>query len=144
MRILKLVVVGMVGAAVIFLAGWLYGRGGKTDLADALQAADVRLSLATARAAALDARVGLYNLNFGDAARRLDDAKTALETGRRQIQAWDNAAADQAAADAIERITEAQRLAARVDQSANQQVAEAVAAIDAAIAGLPPPPPRAP
>jgi len=59
------------GLAVALLAGWLWGRWGHPDMATALQTSDLRGELLGARAATLDARVAIYNVNFGEASKHL-------------------------------------------------------------------------
>src|ERR1700680_762848 len=70
---------GMVAVlAVALLAGWILGRSGRSDMAPALQTAELRGELLGARAAVLDARVAIYNVNFGEASRHLEDARGLL------------------------------------------------------------------
>jgi hypothetical protein len=125
----KLVLGVVAGLAAVLLAGWLWGRSGRSELAGALQASELRGELLAARAAVLDARVALYNVNFGEASSHLEDARGLLgradarlnSLGRdddvRQLQA------------ALASIDEAQRMAGKLDQSANSRAGEAAQAI---------------
>src|SRR5215210_974863 len=70
---------GIVVAVLIALsAAWLWGSSGKGDLQRALDLAELRNDLLAARGALLSARVDLYNVNFGDASRAFESARTAL------------------------------------------------------------------
>ena len=88
-----------------------------------------RLDLAEARGHLLDARVSLYNVNFGDASRHFEEAKAPLRRVRERYQhVGKNAAAGSIAA-ALEHVEEAQRLAGKLDQAANAKANDALEAI---------------
>ncbi len=117
------------GLAVAVLGGWIWGALGRSDLARELQAAELRGELLGARAAALDARVAIYSVNFGEASAHLENARGLLgraetrlvELGRddevRQVQT------------ALASLGEAQRLAGKLDQDANSRAGEAAKTI---------------
>jgi len=95
----------------------------------ALEDARERLDIAELRGHVLDARVSLYNMNFGDASRRLEEAKVPL---RRIRQRYVDAGKDDAVRSisaALEHVDEAQRLAGKLDQGANSKAGEALEAI---------------
>ena len=71
-------------------AAWLWGSSGKGDLQRALDVAELRNDLLTARGALLSARVDLYIVNFGDASRDFEAARTALR--RAEARSEDNRA----------------------------------------------------
>ena len=93
-----------------------------------LQQAD----LSDARSRILEARVSLYNVNFGDAQRQLDDAKGPLTKARDRAQADGKKDAAAALTAALVHVQEAQRLAGRLDASANNQASEALKSIQTA------------
>jgi len=67
--------------------GWIWGAAGRADIDRARRAAEQRADFAEARARLLDARVGLFMMNFGDAGRAIDDTRgrvTALQTRLRE------------------------------------------------------------
>jgi hypothetical protein len=121
----KLVLGIVAGLAVALLAGWIWGASGRSDMARALETSELRGELLGARAAILDARVSIYSVNFGEASRHLEDARglpgravTRLESlGRddeiKQLQT------------ALARIDDAQRMAGKLNQSANARAGEA-------------------
>ena len=77
----------------------------------------------------LEARVSLYNVNFGDASRHFEDAKAPLRRVRERYQnVGKNAAAGSIAA-ALEHVEEGQRLAGKLDQAANTKANDALEAI---------------
>ena len=72
-------VLGIIGGLLVaFLAGWVWGRSGQSDTAQALQTAELRGELLGARAAVLDARVATYSVNFGEASGHLENARDLL------------------------------------------------------------------
>jgi hypothetical protein len=109
--------------------GYAWGASGRRVVQAALEDSRQQLDLAEARGALLDARVSLYNNNFGDASRRLEDAKGPL----RQVKArYQDAGESDAAASidaALGHVDEAQRLAGKLDPSANTRTGEALEAI---------------
>ena len=84
----------------------------------------------------LERRASLYNNNFGDASRHFEDAKVPLRRLRARYQ---NAGARDAASSvdaAIAGVEEGQRLASKLDPSANNKAMEALDAIKLAVARL--------
>ena len=77
-RIGRLVLIGLVVAIVILGVGYAWGVSGRRALQTALDDTSQRLDAAEARAELLDARVSIYNMNFGDASRRMEGAKDPL------------------------------------------------------------------
>jgi hypothetical protein len=58
--------------------GWVWGASGRSDISRALQIAELRVGLLEGRAAVLDARLDIYSVNFGEASRHLELARSAL------------------------------------------------------------------
>jgi hypothetical protein len=139
-RTLKLVL--WVGGAVLaaLLVGWVWGASGRYDLGTALAQAELRLRLTEAKAGVLHARVDLYNLNFGDASRRLEDAKAPLDSAQAQLREADGEQAAARLAAALQHIEQARSLANRLDQAANARAGQAVQGIDEVLRTLPPVP----
>ena len=71
-------------------------------------------------------------MNFGDAQRQLDDAKAPLTRARDRAQEQSKRESADALSAALTRAQEAQRLAGRLDQTANNQANEALKAIQLA------------
>jgi hypothetical protein len=109
--------------------GFSWGASGRWTVETALEDSRQELNLALARTALLDARVSLYNNNFGDASRRLEDAKPPLRRVKDRLQ--DNGENGAAAGidTALTHVEEAQRLAGQLDPAANSRTGEALEAI---------------
>jgi hypothetical protein len=114
---------------VVLGLGYTWGASGRDLLESALSESRQHLDLAEARGAVLDARVSLYNNNFGDASRRLEDAKAPLRKVRTRFQDEGEGQAASSIDAALTHIEEAQRLAGRLDPSANTRAGEALEAI---------------
>lgn len=125
-RILLSVIVTIV---VVLGLGYAWGASGRSAVQSALDDSRRQLDLLEARGAILDARVSLYNNNFGDASRRLEDAKGPLRSVKARLQeAGDSGAASSIDA-ALAHVEEAQHLAGKLDPAANTRAGEALEAI---------------
>jgi len=119
----------MVGLIVCIGLGYAWGASGRGVVESALSDARQQLDLAEARGALLDARVSLYNNNFGDAARRFDDAKVPLRQVRARYQEDGRNEAAASIHAALVHVEEAQRLAGQLDPSSNSRAGDALEAI---------------
>jgi hypothetical protein len=129
----KLVLTGFVLMIVALGLGFAWGSAGRGTAQGALEDLRQQLDLAEARGHILEARVSLYNVNFGDAQRQLDDAKGPLTKARDRAQSQGTRPNADALTAALAHVQEAQRLAGRLDQSANNRANEALKAIQLAI-----------
>lgn len=119
-----------VGALIIAVGiGYAMGGSGRFTLQNALDDARARLDIAEARGDLLEARVSLYNVNFGDASRHFEEAKAPLRRVRERYQSIGKNAAAGTIAAAIAHAEEGQRLAGKLDQSANAKANDALEAI---------------
>jgi hypothetical protein len=128
-RFARLLSLGLAVVLVLLGFGYVWGARGRSALETELTDTRQQLDLSVARTHMLDARVSLYNMNFGDASRRLEEAKVPL---RRIRQRYVDAGQDDAVrslAAALEHVDEAQRLAGKLDQGANSKAGEALEAI---------------
>jgi hypothetical protein len=125
----KLILSVFIALIVALGLGFGWGASGRNDLRAALNDAKQQLDLAEARGQILEGRVSLYNNNFGDASRHFEDAKAPLRriTTRYQDGGKREAASDVVAA--IGDVDEAQRLAGKLDPSANNKATEALDAL---------------
>jgi hypothetical protein len=130
---LKQLLVVVVLIIVALGLGFAWGASGRMTLEHGLTDAQQQLDLSDARSRVLDARVSLYNVNFGDAQRQLEDAKAPLTRARDRMQADGNKDAASALSTALTKVQDAQRLASRLDQGANTQAGEALKSIQSAI-----------
>ena len=121
----KLVLGIAAGLVVALLAGWLWGASGRSEMARALQTSELRSELLGARAAVLDARVAIYSVNFGEASRHLEDARGLLGRADERLKSLGRDDEVRRVQTALASIDEAQRMAGKLDQSANSRAGEA-------------------
>ena len=114
-----------IGLVVALLAGLIWGASGRSDMAGALQASELRGELLGARAAVLDARVAIYSVNFGEASRHLEDARGLLGRAEERLKSLGRDDEVKQVQTAQASITEAQRMAGKLDQGANARAGEA-------------------
>jgi hypothetical protein len=132
MRLPKLVLAAAVVLIVAIGFGFAWGSSGRVTAQRALTDTKQQLDLAEARGRILEARVSLYNVNFGDAQRQLEDAKPPIERARDRYQQDGKRDAAEGLSAALAHVQEAQRLAAKLDQNANSRANEALKAIQVA------------
>jgi hypothetical protein len=121
----KLVLGISAGLTVALLAGWIWGRSGRSDMARALQTSELRCELIGARAAVLDARVAIYSVNFGEASRHLEGARGLLRRADQRLESLGRGDEIRHVQTALASIDDAQRMAGKLDQSANSRAGEA-------------------
>ncbi len=128
----KLILTVFVALVVALGLGFAWGASGRLALQTSLDDMRQQLDVAEARGQILDARVSLYNNNFGDASRHLEDAKRPL--GRVKDRYRNSRRTDAASGidAALGHVDEAQRLAGKLDPSANAKTGEALDAIKVA------------
>lgn len=129
----KLILTAFAALIITLGLGFAWGASGRIALRTNLDDARQQLDLSDARALLLDARVSLYNNNFGDASRHFEDSKAPL---RRVKQRYQDASRSDAASSidaALGHVDEAQRLAGKLDPSANGRAGEALDAIKVAV-----------
>ena len=131
-RIGRLILIGLVVAIVILGVGYAWGASGRRALQTTLDDTSHRLDVAEARGELLDARVSIYNMNFGDASRRMEGAKDPLRRMRQRYADDGKTDAARSIGAAVEHVEEAQRLAGKLDQAANSKAGEALEAIKVA------------
>jgi hypothetical protein len=120
----KLIAVAVsVGLAVV--GGWLWGNSGRSAEVGSLQTSELRSELLGARAATLDARVAIYNVNFGEASQHLEDAKGLLSRADGRLKTLGRDDSAKQVQTAVARLVEAQRLNGKLDQTANSVAGEA-------------------
>lgn len=126
----KLVLGIGVALLVAFGIGWGVGHSGKSGISRALETAELRESLLDARGAVLTARVDIYNVNFGDASRHLEAARTAVRAAAARLTDLGRLDEAKRLDAALTKIDEAQRMAGKLNQDANALAAEAATTID--------------
>ena len=128
----KIALTALVALIVTLGLGYAWGSSGRFSMSNALEESRQQLDLAEARGHLLDARVSLYNVNFGDASRHFEEAKAPLRRAQDRYQNMGKNAAANSIAAALENAAEGQRLAAKLDQTANAKAGDALEAIKVA------------
>jgi hypothetical protein len=128
----KLILAVAIALIVVLGLGFAWGSSGRVSAQRALDDAKQQLDLAEGRGRVLEARVSIYNVNFGDAQRQLEEAKAPLTRARDRYQDQGRRDAADALSAALARVQEAQRLAGKLDQNANTQANEALKAFQVA------------
>lgn len=128
----KLLLTLLVLLIVVLGLGFAWGAAGRLTAQRAVDETKQQLDLAEARGKLLEARVSLYNVNFGDAQRQFEEAKAPLTRARDRYQQDDKRDAAESLAAALAHLQEAQRLAGKLDPNANNQANEALKAIQVA------------
>ena len=129
----KLILGVTVGLIVCVLGGWVWGRSGRADIVRSLDAAELRSDLRGARAAVLDARVAIYSVNFGEASSHLENARNLLRRADERLKTLGRNDAVRQVDTALTTIDDAQRMAGKLDQSANSRAGEAAKTIAAVL-----------
>jgi len=129
MTLMRWVAAALMALIVAFGAGFAFGGSGRATAQNALDEVRARLDLAEARGQILEARVSLYNMNFGDASRHFEDAKAPLRRAHQRYQDEKKNAAASSIAAALEQVAEGQRLAGKLDQASNSKANDALEAI---------------
>src|SRR3982751_3885642 len=122
----KLILTAFAALIITLGLGFAWGASGRVALQSNLDEARQQLDLSDARARILDARVSLYNNNFGDASRHFEDAKGPLRRVKQRYQDSGRTDAATSIDAAIGSVDEAGRLAAKLDPSANNKASEAL------------------
>ena len=125
----RLALIAVVALLVTLGLGYGWGGSGRGALTQTLDETRQQLDLAEARGSLLDARVSLYNVNFGDASRHFEEAKSPLRRAQDRYQNAGKSAAATSIAAALEHAAEGQRLAGKLDPSANAKAGDALEAI---------------
>ncbi len=125
----KLVLGIIVGLVVCLLAGWIWGSSGRSGIARALETSELRGDLRGARAAVLDARVAIYNVNFGQASGHLENARSLLLHAGERLKKMSRDDELRQLQTAVVGVDDAQRMAGKLDQTANSRAGDAAKAI---------------
>ena len=129
----KLILTAFAVLLVTLGLGFAWGASGRVALQADLDEARQQLDLSDARARILEARVSLYNNNFGDASRHFEDSKASLRRAKQRYQDASRSDAASSIDAALGHVDEAQRLSGKLDSSANSKASEALDAIKVAV-----------
>jgi hypothetical protein len=117
---------------VVFGAGWAVGSSGRSVLVQDQRAAEERALFGEARAEALEGRVSLFLVNFGDASTRFQQSHAIVEQLQARLREAGQAERAGRLQIALAHLRDAQRQAAALDQSAQASAVEALKALDGA------------
>jgi len=127
--VMKLVLGFVVAVLVALGGGWAWGASGKSEMSRALQVAELQNGLLEARAAVLDARLDIYNVNFGEASRHFELARTSLRSADARLNALGREEDSKRLTLALSRLDEAQQMAGQLNQGANAVAGDAAKVI---------------
>lgn len=125
----KLALIGLIIGIVLVGLGYAWGASGRRAVEATLEDVRQQLDLAEARGHLLEARVSLYNMNFGDASRRLEQAKGPLRRIRQRYVDDGRDDAVRSLSAALEHVEEGQLLSGKLDPAANSKTGDALEAI---------------
>jgi len=111
-------------------AGWVWGTSGRAELTRTLRIAELRAGLLEGRAAVLDARLDIYSVNFGEASRHLEVARSALRAAEARLNSLGRQTDTKSLELALAKIDEAQRMAGQLNQDANALAADVAKAVN--------------
>ena len=120
----------VVGLLVALLAGFLWGRAGRSAVQMQFDDAQLRLDLTQARANLLAARVDLFEVNFGRASQELQAAKAPLQDAEQRLAALGRNDEAGRVRDVAARVVQASDQTSRLDQSAHTRLAAALVLLD--------------
>ena len=124
------IVLGIAGAIVLaFGVGWCTGTSGRSDAETARRAAVERVDVAEARAQILDARVSLFQNNFGEANKRFNEAKATVERMQSQLREAGQSERAGRLEVVLGHLREAQRLSLALDHTAHNRADDAIKAL---------------
>jgi hypothetical protein len=129
---IALAIVGM-----LVLGAWFYGRSSTAPDRDAADATRLRMMLLEARAQVLDAQISLYSANFGNAAQHLEYAKPPLAAASVELRRLDFDDLATKADGALEQVSTARDLAAKLSLDANSKAGEASRLLGEVLSTLP-------
>ena len=115
--------------------GWVWGMSGRSAVTHALQTAELRDSLLEGRATVLDARLDIYSVNFGEASRHLEAARTAVRSASARLDEIGRHDDSKHLTLALKRIDQAQVMAGKLNQDANALAADAARTINEVLGG---------
>jgi hypothetical protein len=115
-----------------FAVGWLAGSSGRWGAEQDRRVFEARAEFAAARARILEGRVSLFEVNFGDASRRFEEARVIVERVQTRLRETGEAERAGRLELVLTELREAPRLASSLDAAAQNAAVEAVRALDAA------------
>jgi hypothetical protein len=130
---------GIATAVVVLLVvgAWLYGRSSTAPDRAVADATRLRVMLLESRAQVLDAQLSLHSANFGNAAQHLEYAKPPLAAASTTLRDHNHDDLATKADAALQQVTTARDLAAKLSLDANSKAGEASRLLGEVLSALP-------
>jgi hypothetical protein len=130
---------GIATAVVVLLVvgAWLYGRSSTAPDRAVADATRLRVMLLESRAQVLDAQLSLHSANFGNAAQHLEYAKPPLAAAATTLRDQNHDELANKADAALQQVTTARDLAAKLSLDANSKAGEASRLLGEVLSALP-------
>lgn len=122
---------------VAMVVAWGIGRAGTAPLRAEVAESRLRLMVLEARAQVLDAQISLYSTNFGSAAQHLEFARPPLTAAAAELRRLGRTEAAIRADAALQQVTAARDLAAKLNLDANSRAGEASRLLGEVLQALP-------
>lgn len=129
--------IALLAIVVIAVVAWAFGRSGTAPLRQEVSAARLRLMLVESRSQVLDAQISLYVTNFGNAAQHLEYAKPPLSAAVARLKEEGKPELAAKADAALQQVTAARDLAAKLSLDANSRAGEASKLLGEVLQALP-------
>jgi hypothetical protein len=123
--------------AVLVFGAWTYGRLSSAPARAEADHTRLRMLLLEARAQVLDGQLGLYAANFGNAAQHFEYAKPPLTAASAELTRLDHDELATKADAALQQVTTARDLAAKLSLDANSRAGEASRLLGEVLGALP-------
>jgi hypothetical protein len=137
MSLLAKLGITLLAVAVLVVGAWAYGRSSAAPARAEADATRLRMMLLDARAQVLDAQLSLYAANFGNAAQHLEYAKPPLAAAALELTRVDKAELATKADAALQQVTAARDLAAKLSLDASSRAGEASKLLGEILSALP-------
>lgn len=123
--------------ALLVLGAWAYGRSSTAPARAETEGAKLRVMLLESRTQVLDAQLSLYAANFGNAAQHLEYAKPPLMAASTELTRLGNTDLAAKVGTALQQVTTARDLAAKLSLDANSRAGEASRLLGEVLSALP-------
>ena len=135
----KTAVIAVLVALTMLGAGFLWGARGRWAAEEQLAAVERQAALGETRRLTLAGQMAMTRLNFGEASGLFESARVAADQTARRLEADGMLELAGESTKAAAALADARALAAKLDQAAAGRASDALAALERAAAGLPPP-----
>jgi hypothetical protein len=132
----KRLLIAVLALLLVLGTGWLWGAFGRWEAERALEQTRLQADLIAGRSLLLDARLELYNVNFGNASRHLEEARQLLRGVSEDLEARGLDEQIKTLELALMTIDQAHSLAGKLDPAANSRAADAARLIAEILQGV--------